>query len=65
MKRLNIYQINDLLDYLADNSYEDEAEIKAVNMTLKVLGYSGMFKYNEERSSIIWSGSGSFGEDEE
>lgn len=65
MKRLNIYQINDLLDYLADNTYEDEAEIKAVNMTLKVLGYNGMFKYNEERSSIIWSGSGSFGEGEE
>lgn len=65
MKRLNIYQISDLLDYLADNNYEDEAEIKAVNMTLKVLGYNGMFKYNEERSSIIWSGSGNFEKEKE
>lgn len=64
MKRLNIYQITDLLNYLADNSYEDEADIKAVNMTLKVLGYNGMFRYNEERSSIVWSGSGSFEKEE-
>lgn len=65
MKRLNIYQISDLLDYLADNWYEDEAEIEAVNMTLKVLGYNGMFRYDEERGSIIWSGSGSFEKEEE
>lgn len=65
MKRLNIYQITDLLNYLADNSYEDEADIKAVNMTLKVLGYNGMFRYSEERGSIVWSGSGSFKKEKE
>lgn len=57
MKRLNLYQITDLLNCLADNCCEDEADIKAVNMTLKVLGYNGMFTYNEERGSVVWSGS--------
>lgn len=56
MKRLNLYQISDLADYLAENDDDDEEDIKAVNMTLKILGYTGRFRYDEDRGSIIWNG---------
>ena len=56
MKRLNLYQISDLADYLAENDDDDEEDIKAVNMTLKILGYTGRFRYDGDRGSIIWNG---------
>lgn len=58
MKKLTLKQIYKLVEFLSDcdQDYEDEYSEKAVNTTLKILGYSNEFNYDYENDSIICSG---------
>lgn len=58
MKKLTPKQMFDLVDYLTDcnQDYEDSYSMKAVNTTLKILGYEGDFNYEPLEDAIRFDG---------
>lgn len=58
MKRLTPKQMFDLVDFLSDSQedYEDSYSMKAVNTTLKILGYEGEFNYEPLECAIRFDG---------
>lgn len=58
MKRLTPKQMFDLVDFLSDSQedYEDSYSMKAVNTTLKLLGYEGEFNYEPLEDAIRFDG---------
>ena len=48
----------DLVDFLSDSQedYEDSYSMKAVNTSLKILGYEGEFSYESVECAIIFDG---------
>lgn len=53
MRRLNLYEICDLAEFLGENP--DQKYVDAVNITIKTLGYNGGFTL-EDNDDISWSG---------
>ena len=53
MKRLNLYEICDITEFLRENP--DQKYVDAVNITIKTLGYNGGFTL-EDNGDISWSG---------
>jgi hypothetical protein len=58
MKKLTPKQMFDLVDFLSDcyQDYEDDYSLRAVNNTLKIMGYSNEFHYDYENDSVICDG---------
>ncbi len=58
MKKLTIDQMYRLVDFLieCEQDYEDCYSTKAVNSTLKVLGYDAEFNYVPDENSIRFVG---------
>ena len=58
MKKLTLKQMFDLVDFLSDSQedYEDGYSMKAVNTTLKILGYEGEFGYEPVECAIRFDG---------
>lgn len=58
MKKLTPKQMFDLVDFLSDcqQDYEDDYSLKAINNTLKILGYVNEFHYNCENDAIVCEG---------
>lgn len=58
MKKLTSKQMWKLFDFLAEcyEDYEDDYSLKAVNNTLKILGYVNEFRYNYENDAVICDG---------
>lgn len=58
MKKLTPKQMFDLIDFLLDceQDYEDSYSLKAVNSTLKILGYEGDFNYDPVGGAIRYDG---------
>ena len=58
MNKLTPKQMCDLVDFLSDSQedYEDSYSMKAVNTTLKVLGYEGEFNYEPIEDAIRFDG---------
>ena len=58
MKKLTIKQMNALVDFLIDcnQDYEDCYSEKAVNLSLKVLGYDGEFHYDPFEDAMRFEG---------
>lgn len=58
MKKLTPKQMFDLVDYLLDcqEDYEDAYSERAVNNTLKILGYEGEFNYDPVEDAFIFDG---------
>ena len=58
MKRLTPKQMFDLVDFLSDSQedYEDSYSMKAVNTTLKILGYEGEFSCEPVECAIRFDG---------
>lgn len=48
----------DLVDFLLDceQDYEDTYSLKAVNSSLKIIGYEGEFKYDPVNNAIRYDG---------
>lgn len=53
MKRLNLYEICDLAEFLREK--DDEKYVDAANETIRTLGYNGCFTL-EDNGDISWSG---------
>lgn len=58
MKKLTLKQVCKIVDFLSDcyEDYEDDYSLKAVNNTLKILGYVNEFHYNYENDAVICDG---------
>lgn len=58
MKKLTPKQMFDLVDFLTDcqKDYEDAYSARAVNNTLKILGYEGEFNYEPVEDAIRFDG---------
>lgn len=52
MRRLNLYEICDIAEFLRENP--DQKYVDAVNITIKTLGYNGGFTLEDD--DISWSG---------
>ena len=58
MKKLTLKQVCKIVDFLSDcyEDYEDDYTLKAINKTLKILGYVNEFHYNYENDAVICDG---------
>lgn len=53
-KKLKAQEIYALLDLLNDRFCEQYVEVPLVNITLKILGYSGYFSFNEKNNKVTY-----------
>ena len=58
MKKLTLKQMRKIVDFLSDcyEDYEDDYSLRAVNNTLKILGYKDEFHYDYEYDGVICNG---------
>lgn len=58
MKKLTLKQVCKIVDFLWDcyEDYDDDYSLKAVNNTLKILGYTNEFHYNYDNDAVICDG---------
>ena len=57
-KKLNVQEIYALLDLLNDRFCDKYVEVPLVNITLKILGYSGYFSFNEKNHKVTYRAKG-------
>ena len=59
MKKLTLNQVCKIVDFLSEcyeEDYVDNYRLRAINKTLKILGYVNEFHYNYENDAVVCDG---------